>query len=119
MDQRFRSIVFTVNNYTEETFQQLLHHEKFKYVIISKEVGQNGTPHLQGYAELKTQNRFNAIKRNIHPTMHFERRYGSQKEAVEYCKKEGNYQESGQANRQGERTDLKKIRESVEAGISY
>jgi hypothetical protein len=30
--------------------------------------------------------RFNAVK-NISPRMHFERRYGSQKQAIQYCKK--------------------------------
>ena len=59
--QRYRNLVFTVNNYTEADFNRLLSHEHFKYVIIGKEVGENGTPHLQGYAEQSKQMRFNAI----------------------------------------------------------
>jgi len=49
---RFRNIVFTLNNYTDDEYNNLLNHKEFKYVIIGKEIGEKGTPHLQRYAEL-------------------------------------------------------------------
>jgi len=36
-----------------------------------------------------------------------ERRFGTQTQAIEYCKKEGNWTEAGNKRIQGERTDLK------------
>jgi len=39
MEQKFRNIVFTLNNYTEEEYISLLHNDAFKYVIIGKETG--------------------------------------------------------------------------------
>ena len=68
--QWFRNLVFTVNNCTEEDFNRLQHHQMFKYVIIGKEISESGTPHLQGYAELKKQIAFSTVKKEIHPTMH-------------------------------------------------
>jgi hypothetical protein len=63
-------------NYTESGYQGLLNNGKFKYVIIGKETDESDTPHLHGYGELATQMRFNRIKKDIHATTHFERRYG-------------------------------------------
>jgi hypothetical protein len=115
----YRNIVFTPNNYTEEEYISLLNHHLFKYVVIGKEVGERGTPHLQGYAELVTQMDLVTVKKDKHPRKHFQRRYGSRKEAIDYCKKDGNYHENGRAKRQGKRTDLNKVRELISSEISY
>jgi hypothetical protein len=53
MDQRFRNIVFTVNNYTESEYTDLLMSDAFIYMIIDKEIGEQGTPHLKEYSEFK------------------------------------------------------------------
>jgi len=53
----------------------------------------------------KDKRRIKTIKK-INPRMHFERRYGTQKEAIAYCKKDGSYEERGEMNHQGERVDL-------------
>ena len=116
--RRFRNLVFTLNNYTGEEYQSLLNHPMFKYVIIGKEVGEQGTPHLQGYAELIKQMTLTKVKKDIHPGMHFERRYGSQKEAIDYCKEDGQREERGQVNRPGERTDLNKVKDLIKSGLS-
>jgi hypothetical protein len=79
---KYRNIVFTLNNYTNQEFEDLKNCELFKYVIIGKEVGESGTSHLQGYAELVSQTRFNRIKK-INPRLHIEKRFGSQYQAIE------------------------------------
>jgi hypothetical protein len=110
--------MFYVKQLYRRRLYKLLNNEHFKYVIIGKEKGgKNGTPHLQGYAELISQMRFNRIKREINDRMHFERRYGTQKQAIIYCKKE-NWEENGIQRHQGERTDLLKIREQIKHGVT-
>ena len=91
----------------------------FKYVIIGKEVGENGTHHLQGYGEFASQVRFHRIKKEVNNQMHFERRYGPQKSAIDYCKKDGQFEEKGEASREGQLTDLLKIRDAIKSGTSY
>jgi hypothetical protein len=81
--------------------------------ITGKEFGKNGTPHLQGCAELNKQMRFKAIKREISNEMHFKRRFGSQKEAIDCCKNDGSFVEVG-----SRRTDLRKIQELIKTGVS-
>jgi len=114
---RFRNIVFTLNNYTDDEYNNLLNHKEFKYVIIGKEIGEKGTPHLQGYAELNRQLDLNKVK-EINARMHFERRRGSQKQAIEYCKKDNVYECKGMYRVQGQRVDLQKVREDIKNGIS-
>jgi len=80
---------FTLNNYTDEDL------EKFQslpsvvtYVIYGKEVGENGTPHLQGYLELKTKRRMNGVKEMLCSRVHLEVAKGTQEENKKYCSKQ-------------------------------
>ena len=115
---RYRNLVFTLNNYSDEEYTNLLNCDLFKYVIIGKEKGEKGTPHLQGYAELNKETGFKKIK-SVNNRMYFDRRRGSQKQAIDYCMKDGVYEERGNRRVQGERTDLRLIRDSIERGASY
>ena len=56
---------FTLNNYTDEDVDGVDAWE-YDYVIFGKEVGDNGTPHLQGYVECKTKKRLTWLKNNFH-----------------------------------------------------
>jgi len=67
---------------------------KASYVCYGVETGQNGTPHLQGYIEMKRTVKLGGMKLLI-PGAHFERRLGSQKQAIEYCQKDGDFHEFG------------------------
>lgn len=114
---KFTSCVFTLNNYTDADYDDLLNNDLFSYIIIGKEVGDEGTPHLQGYFELKKQSRFNKVKL-INTKMFFERRKGSQEQAIAYCKKDGVYEENGVRKVQGDRTDLSKLKACLSDGQS-
>ena len=101
-----RCFCFTLNNYTNEEVEKC--HELVnlcKYVVWGYEIGESGTPHLQGYAELIKRTRFASIKK-ILERAHIETRRGTQKEAADYCKKDGDFVEFGKMKKQGERGDL-------------
>lgn len=111
--KRLRNFCFTVNNYTQQDVDLLYNYNKFEYVIFGFEVGEQGTPHLQGYAELDKQYQFTLIKSELCQGMHIETRRGSQKQAIEYCKKEGNFVEKGTPKRSGQRKDLERVKEII------
>lgn len=96
LQQRSRDWTFTLNNYDEGHFTELAQLD-CKYLIYGKEVGESGTPHLQGYvyfAEAKTGSRVKAL---LPRTSHIEKRRAPKAEqAIEYCKKEGNWTEKGE-----------------------
>lgn len=66
-----------------------------RYMIAGRETGENGTPHLQGYIELKEKKTHNQVKRMI-PRAWIDLRKGTQEQAITYCKKEGAYDEFGE-----------------------
>lgn len=113
----FRAFCFTLNNYSEEESTQLLSETQFTYVVIGKEVGAEGTPHLQGYAELCKQSRMSLLKK-INPRMHVEGRRGTATQAIDYCKKDGDFTERGERRQQGARLDLQEIKKAVLAGAN-
>ncbi len=79
---------FTLNNYTDEEISSIvpIFKEKCKIAFFSKEVGESGTPHLQGYLEFKTKSRPSSVfslKR-----IHFEKSKGNCEENIAYCSKD-------------------------------
>lgn len=79
--------VFTANNVSTTAIPALPSFSS--YVCFQPEIGSSGTPHLQGYLELFKPLRLSALKKLGSPwdTCHFERRKGTQAEAIEYCHK--------------------------------
>jgi len=70
---RFRRWCFTLNNYDEveyNTIMDYLKHSKHTY-IVGKEIGENGTPHLQGYLSSKNAISFKTLK-NLNNRLHLE-----------------------------------------------
>jgi len=93
MSQQYSNWCFTVNNYTlldDQTLQDM----PYKYLIYGREVGEEGTPHLQGYVQYKKKLRLSALKK-LHPTAHWEPAKGTQEQNKTYCSKEGDFQEFG------------------------
>lgn len=108
---RFRNVCFTLNNYDKVDEDYIKQSYEFtpsvvKYVIYGKEVGESGTPHLQGYIEFKRQLSLSGVKGVIGNKCHIENRHGNQKQAIDYCKKDGDWVEYGEPKGNGR---IKKI----------
>lgn len=104
---RLRNFVFTCNNWTDESVKTIV--DKLeplsKYIIYGKEIGKKGTPHLQGYCQLKTSQRRAAIKKAL-PGFWFAKAKGNAEQASGYCKKDDDYYEWGVMKKAGKRTDI-------------
>lgn len=96
----------TLNNYTEAEYQLICNLE-CNHMVIGKEVGDNGTPHLQCYFNFKRSHRMTALKRTISPRGHWEPCIADEA-SINYCKKDGEFHEVDNRH-QGERVDLKEI----------
>lgn len=76
--------------------------------------------HWQGYLECKNATTFSALKGRSPPGIHWEPRKGTQEEAIEYCKKDGDFHEFGEKKvGVGKRNDLTALREAIVKGDSY
>lgn len=115
---RVRNFCFTLNNYSEEEFEQVKSVE-CSYIIIGREVGAGGTAHLQGYIEFPKAMTLGGLKKKPgFARAHLEPRRGSQQQAVEYCKKDGQFVEVGNLKKQGERTDLVEVKDKIVNGLT-
>lgn len=78
---------FTLNNYTEDEISSIvpIFNEKCKIAFFSKEIGEGGTPHLQGFALFKVKIRPSSLLKKAHWTIS----RGSILENLIYCRKEG------------------------------
>lgn len=89
---RARRWCFTINNYSDAditALRSLFDTGKIKFLIVGRETGASGTPHLQGYAEFSTPARFNAARSAISSRCHIEPARGDSSSNVAYCSKDG------------------------------
>lgn len=114
---RARGYCFTINNYTAEEVDAVRatgSSPNTAYLVFGFEVGESGTPHIQGYAYFKSAvGRDTAKLRLGGNRVHVESQQGSFQQASDYCKKEGNFEEFGVLPAQGKRNDLIAFRDWV------
>jgi len=89
---RSRSYVFTINNYTGPEELQVQGVE-CDFLVYGREVGKEGTPHLQGFVKFANARSFKAVSKLL-PRAHVEvcRDVGR---AILYCRKDGDVFEKG------------------------
>lgn len=81
---------FTLNNYTAEDVEQLSSQiTGLDYIVFGKEVGESGTPHLQGYCEVASNKTIKTIKEFLGINrLHVQAALARNKDfAINYCKK--------------------------------
>lgn len=106
---------YTINNFNEGDCE-LLKGLPARYHVYGKEVGESGTPHLQGFVIFEKTKRLSALKK-IHASAHWEIAKGTSQQASDYCKKDGEFVEIGVLSEQGKRTDLKRAIDDIDEGI--
>ncbi len=88
------------------------------YGVVGKEVGESGTPHLQGFVIFKHAVTFATAKRRICQRAHIETARAGAEAASNYCKKDGDFQEFRTLPQQGRRSDLEAVIEWADAFIA-
>lgn len=95
---RSRGWCFTLNNYAAGTLTAIrtvfsASLDPFQYLVMEHEIGESGTPHIQGYAYFTNQRSFKSAVASIKDLLggqhaHIEKQKGSCEQAITYCLKE-------------------------------
>lgn len=93
-----RNWCFTLNNYEQSEVEhiQSLDLDKIRYCVFGKEVGESGTPHLQGFVVFKNAVRLKTLREMIGSRCHYEVAKGNIKQNYKYCTKDGDFVELGE-----------------------
>lgn len=88
--------IFTWNNYPNNWFDLIgpssANSSKISEFIYGQEVGESGTPHIQGYFEVDEKIRPTSLKWPVQ--IHFEKCLGTRADNIKYCSKDGKFQAS-------------------------
>jgi len=84
-----RNWVFTLNNYTEEEVKGMdgWLEKGVEGIGYGREVGENGTPHLQGFIIMKEKATMHKVKK-LNQRMHLEKMRGRITQSIAYCSKQ-------------------------------
>jgi len=106
---------FTLNNWVPDN-EDTLKTVPFKYLVYGKEKGESGTPHLQGFIIFDKPKRLSACVKIVQA--HWSIAKGTSEQASDYCKKDGDFFESGTPPTPGKRTDLQGVSDMIKEGKS-
>lgn len=119
---RLRNFVFTLNNWTQEEWDYLTTSfaPTVKWLVIGKEIGENGTPHLQGACVIGKQIAFSTLK--TLPGFcraHMEPMFGKPIDSLNYCTKQDKEAfVHGDLPSPGKRNDILNIAQRIQNGES-
>jgi len=113
-----RRYVFTINNYSDAEIAHLDTlgaSTRIQYLVFGKEVGDNGTPHLQGFVVFSSSIRFTNAKQRIGQRAYLAGAVATSEQAANYCKKDGDFKEYGEVPKNaGKRNDWTAYKEWIE-----
>lgn len=90
---RNRNFVFTWNNYPADA-EHILRGKQSRYMAFGREVGANGTPHLQGMVCFANARTARSVRNSL-PGCHIEIMRGTPTQSRTYCSKDGDFVEWG------------------------
>lgn len=112
---------FTLNNPDPPYCPDWDQWRHLRFAICQRERGEQGTPHLQGYASFSSAKRLSALKELL-PRAHWEVARGDEQANIAYCTKDDGRLdgpwEFGERSKQGKRSDLDAIKRKIDAGAS-
>lgn len=115
---RAKNWCFTINNPVTECAGWVS--VDMTYLLCGKEVGENGTPHIQGYVQMKQRKTLNQM-RQYFPRAHLEVARGTPSQNIEYCSKQQSFHEHGNVldakkNKRGRRADWDSLKHDIDQG---
>lgn len=116
-----RRFCFTVNNYDKLPTEIP---SEIRYLLFAEEVGEEGTPHIQGYVEVTSKWSWNTFVKELevlfgnHP--HVEQAQGTLEQQITYISKQNEPVSFGVPAKQtqGTRTDLNNIKDAIDNGAT-
>lgn len=112
--EKSHKFVFTVNNYTDADVAAISEIDCLR-MKAGYEVGESGTPHIQGAVVFKHARTIAAVCRDLGGRAHLEVMRGTWGDQ-RYCLKEGKALRDEDNTQQGQRNDLIKFRDSIKRG---
>lgn len=95
--------VFTINNYTFDDILLVFDCGNQRYLCFGFEVGDQGTPHMQGYVYFVNETSFNSVRKQI-PRARIDVAKGTVEQNIKYTSKDGDWYEFGKKPQQGKAT---------------
>jgi len=114
-----KRVAFTHSNYTEENWANYIAYIEKNCVfgVLAREIAPTtGTPHIQGFFNLRTQRKFSTLK-NMFGTAHFEKAKASDEKNLAYCtKSDCKAYVFGEPQFAGKRNDLDEVKTAIKVG---
>lgn len=122
MASRHCNWTLTLNNYTTLDifrWKAIAEGKECQYLIFEEEVGEKGTPHLQGYVSFGKKKTLKGVKELLGNRVHAEAARGSPESNIAYCTKDrNNVVEIGERPvGQGHRSDFDRMKALVNLNV--
>nr|QKV51262.1 putative replication associated protein [Crucivirus sp.] len=111
--KRTRRFCFTINNYTDDDWTDI-DELKVRYLCYECEIGESGTPHIQGYVIFHDPHSIKNVAKMLKRAAIFVAK-GTTEQNRTYCSKEdnGTFEEFGEIPKQGQRNDKLKMIDTI------